>query len=160
MQVVQAIIVAAVYRWVSSVRRDWRIVSGKRGLESFRQFFHSCTVWSSRVFLRHSLRVCRNAGDAVHFRGRHDPVFFHLGNAALLPLLGQSAVATFRVNPAVYTAATVILAQLQAVYWAVCARIMPDTALPFLRTVAACCAVVLFLGAQKWLPAFRRELVQ
>lgn len=27
-------------------------------------------------------------------------------------------------------------------------------------TVAACCAVVLFLGARKWLPAFRRELVQ
>lgn len=37
--------------------------------------------------------------------------FFHLGNAALLPLLGQSAVAQFNVNPAVYTAGTVILAQ-------------------------------------------------
>ena len=37
--------------------------------------------------------------------------FFHLGNAALLPLLGQSAVARFEVNAAVYTAGTVILAQ-------------------------------------------------
>ena len=27
-------------------------------------------------------------------------------------------------------------------------------------TVAACCAVVLFLGARKWLSAFRRELVR
>lgn len=37
--------------------------------------------------------------------------FFHLGNAAMLPLLGQSAVARFKVNPAAYTAGTVILAQ-------------------------------------------------
>lgn len=36
---------------------------------------------------------------------------FHLGNAALLPLLGQSAVARFGANPASYTAATVVLAQ-------------------------------------------------
>lgn len=39
-------------------------------------------------------------------------LFFHLGNAAMLPLLGQSAVARFDVNPAVYTACTVVLAQL------------------------------------------------
>ncbi len=38
-------------------------------------------------------------------------LFFHLGNAALLPLLGQSAVARFDVNPAVYTASTVLIAQ-------------------------------------------------
>ena len=37
--------------------------------------------------------------------------FFHLGNAALLPLLGQSAVARFEVNGAAYTAGTVLLAQ-------------------------------------------------
>jgi predicted MFS family arabinose efflux permease len=37
--------------------------------------------------------------------------FFHLGNAAMLPLLGQSAVARFQVNPAVYTAATIFVAQ-------------------------------------------------
>lgn len=37
--------------------------------------------------------------------------FFHLGNAALLPLLGQSAVAQFNVNGAAYTAGTVVLAQ-------------------------------------------------
>lgn len=37
--------------------------------------------------------------------------FFHLGNAALLPLLGQSAVAQFQVNPAFYTAGTIIIAQ-------------------------------------------------
>ena len=37
--------------------------------------------------------------------------FFHLGNAAMLPLLGQSAVARFRVDPAVYTAGTVFIAQ-------------------------------------------------
>ena len=38
-------------------------------------------------------------------------LFFHLGNAAMLPLLGQSAVAHFDVNPAVYTACTVLVAQ-------------------------------------------------
>lgn len=38
-------------------------------------------------------------------------LFFHLGNAAMLPLLGQSAVARFDVNPAVYTACTIIVAQ-------------------------------------------------
>ena len=37
--------------------------------------------------------------------------FFHLGNAAMLPLLGQSAVARFKVDPAVYTASTVFIAQ-------------------------------------------------
>lgn len=37
--------------------------------------------------------------------------FFHLGNAAMLPLLGQSAVARFDADPAAYTAGTVILAQ-------------------------------------------------
>ena len=37
--------------------------------------------------------------------------FFHLGNAALLPLLGQSAVARFSVNGAAYTAGTVVPAQ-------------------------------------------------
>lgn len=37
--------------------------------------------------------------------------FFHLGNAALLPLLGQSAVAQFKADPAFYTAATIVLAQ-------------------------------------------------
>lgn len=36
---------------------------------------------------------------------------FHLGNAAMLPLLGQSAVARFDVNPAAYTGATVVIAQ-------------------------------------------------
>lgn len=36
---------------------------------------------------------------------------FHFGNAAMLPLLGQSAVARFGSNPALYTAATVIVAQ-------------------------------------------------
>lgn len=37
--------------------------------------------------------------------------FFHLGNAALLPLLGQAAVAHFGVEPASYTAFTIIVAQ-------------------------------------------------
>ena len=37
--------------------------------------------------------------------------FFHLGNAAMLPLLGQSAVAQFDADPAAYTAGTVLLAQ-------------------------------------------------
>jgi MFS family permease len=37
--------------------------------------------------------------------------FFHLGNAAMLPLLGQSAVARFQVSPEVYTATTVFVAQ-------------------------------------------------
>ena len=36
---------------------------------------------------------------------------FHFGNAAMLPLLGQSAVTRFGSDPALYTAATVIVAQ-------------------------------------------------
>ncbi len=36
---------------------------------------------------------------------------FHFGNAAMLPLLGQSAVTRFGSNPALYTAGTVIVAQ-------------------------------------------------
>lgn len=38
--------------------------------------------------------------------------FFHFGNASLLPLLGQSAVAKFDFDPAVYTASSVVLAQM------------------------------------------------
>lgn len=38
-------------------------------------------------------------------------LFFHLGNAHMLPLLGQSAVSRFAVNGAAYTAATVVIAQ-------------------------------------------------
>lgn len=38
--------------------------------------------------------------------------FFHLGNAAMLPLMGQSAVARYDVDPAVYTALTIFVAQL------------------------------------------------
>ena len=56
-------------------------------------------------------------------RGAHGPaalpvlcvglvmLFFHLGNAHMLPLLGQSAVARFAINGAAYTAATVVIAQ-------------------------------------------------
>lgn len=53
-------------------------------------------------------------------------LFFHLGNAAMLPLLGQSAVARFDVNPAVYTACTVIVAQATMIAVAVwTARLAP-----------------------------------
>lgn len=45
--------------------------------------------------------------------------FFHLGNAALLPLLGQSAVARFEVNAASYTAGTVVLAQVTMILTAI-----------------------------------------
>lgn len=38
-------------------------------------------------------------------------LFFHLGNAHMLPLLGQSAVARFDSNGPAYTAATVVIAQ-------------------------------------------------
>lgn len=52
--------------------------------------------------------------------------FFHLGNAAILPLLGQAAVADFRVNPAAYTAGTIILAQLTMVGMALLAAKVAD----------------------------------
>ena len=51
---------------------------------------------------------------------------FHLGNAALLPLLGQSAVVAFGVNPAVYTAATVVIAQVTMVPMALWAAKMAE----------------------------------
>ena len=53
-------------------------------------------------------------------------LFFHLGNAAMLPLYGQAAVATHAANPAVFTAATVIIAQLVMVLAALAAmRLLP-----------------------------------
>lgn len=39
-------------------------------------------------------------------------MLFHLGNAAMLPLLGQSAVAHGQADPSAYTALTIIVAQL------------------------------------------------
>ncbi|MFY3129595.1 MFS transporter [Achromobacter ruhlandii] len=39
-------------------------------------------------------------------------MLFHLGNAAMLPLLGQSAVARGQADPSAYTALTIIVAQL------------------------------------------------
>ncbi|MBP0614682.1 MFS transporter [Jiella sp. KSK16Y-1] len=39
-------------------------------------------------------------------------MMFHLGNAALLPLLGQNVAAKGSVDPAAYTAATIVIAQL------------------------------------------------
>ena len=39
-------------------------------------------------------------------------MLFHLGNAAMLPLLGQSAVAHGQADPTTYTALTIIVAQL------------------------------------------------
>lgn len=41
--------------------------------------------------------------------------FFHLGNAAMLPLLGQAAVARFGVDPSGATGATIFLAQITMV---------------------------------------------
>lgn len=41
--------------------------------------------------------------------------FFHLGNAAMLPLLGQAAVARFGIDPSGATGATIFLAQLTMV---------------------------------------------
>lgn len=39
-------------------------------------------------------------------------LLFHLGNAAMLPLLGQSVVAHGRADPSAFTAATIVVAQL------------------------------------------------
>lgn len=39
-------------------------------------------------------------------------MLFHLGNAAMLPLLGQSVVAHGRADPSAFTAATIVVAQL------------------------------------------------
>lgn len=43
---------------------------------------------------------------------------FHLGNAAMLPLLGQSAVAHFGINETSYTAITIVLAQVVMIFTA------------------------------------------
>ena len=60
---------------------------------------------------RHSRDIRLLFGDRALMAVALTLFFFHLGNAALLPLLGQSAVARFEVNGAAYTAGTVILAQ-------------------------------------------------
>ena len=72
-----------------------------RGLSTDSPFPHVCeTATLHQLFTNKSLLT---VGITLFF--------FHLGNAALLPLLGQSAVARFAVNAAAYTAGTVILAQ-------------------------------------------------
>lgn len=43
---------------------------------------------------------------------------FHFGNAAMLPLLGQSAVARFDINETSYTALTVVMAQVVMIFTA------------------------------------------
>lgn len=66
--------------------------------------------------------------------------FFHLGNAAMLPLLGQSAVARFKVDPAVYTAATVFIAQttmIAASLWSARAALSRGYGVLFLIALAA-----------------------
>lgn len=52
---------------------------------------------------------------------------FHLGNAAMLPLLGQAAVATDGSNPSASTAATIIIAQATMVPMALFAARLAET---------------------------------
>jgi predicted MFS family arabinose efflux permease len=52
---------------------------------------------------------------------------FHLGNAAMLPLLGQALVARAAGNPSAYTAATIVVAQLTMVPMALLASRLAET---------------------------------
>src|SRR5262249_39655779 len=52
---------------------------------------------------------------------------FHLGNAAMLPLLGQSLVAQGAGDPSAYTGATIVVAQLTMVPMAILAARLAQT---------------------------------
>jgi len=54
-------------------------------------------------------------------------LLFHLGNAAMLPLLGQSEAASGAGNPSAYTGATVVIAQLTMVPMALFAARLAET---------------------------------
>lgn len=54
-------------------------------------------------------------------------MLFHLGNAAMLPLLGQAAATAEVFNPAAYTAITIIVAQLTMIPMALLAAKWADT---------------------------------
>lgn len=71
-------------------------------------------------------------------------LFFHLGNAHMLPLLGQSAVARFAINGAAYTAATVVIAQ--------------GTMILLALAAAPCVALGILLAAVRRLPRLHHAL--
>lgn len=52
-------------------------------------------------------------------------LLFHLGNAAMLPLFAQSIVTQGLADPSMFTASTVIMAQLVMIPTALCAEGMP-----------------------------------
>jgi hypothetical protein len=54
-------------------------------------------------------------------------LLFHLGNAAMLPLLGQSLVAGGAGDPSAFTGATVVVAQLTMVPMAILAARLAET---------------------------------
>jgi predicted MFS family arabinose efflux permease len=54
-------------------------------------------------------------------------LLFHLGNAAMLPLLGQSLVASGAGDPSAYTSATIVVAQLTMVPMAILAARLAET---------------------------------
>ncbi|TCT08287.1 MFS transporter [Aquabacter spiritensis] len=68
-------------------------------------------------------------------------LLFHLGNAAMLPLLGQAIAAKGEVDPAAYTAATVVIAQLTMIPMALIAARIARTHGYFLVFLAALVAL-------------------
>ena len=95
-------------------------------------------------------------------------MLFHLGNAAMLPLLGQSLVARGAGDPSAYTGATVVVAQLTMVPMAILAARLAETrgywivfvlalaALPIRGVVAAVVTGPIGLGARAD-PRWRRR---
>lgn len=89
-------------------------------------------------------------------------LFFHLGNAHMLPLLGQSAVARFAINGAAYTAATVVIAQgtmILVALWAARLARRRGYGPAFLALAAApCVALGILLAGVRRLPRLHHAL--
>ncbi|HZL31574.1 MAG TPA: MFS transporter, partial [Pseudolabrys sp.] len=84
--------------WIDPKRIDYRAARGLSGKESQGE-----SAWSSLATSKPLLVLAATL------------LLFHLGNAAMLPLLGQSVAAAGAGNPSAFTGATVVIAQITMV---------------------------------------------
>ena len=84
--------------WIDPKRIDYRAARGLSGKESQGE-----SAWSSLATSKPLLVLAATL------------LLFHLGNGAMLPLLGQSVAAAGAGNPSAFTGATVVIAQITMV---------------------------------------------
>jgi MFS family permease len=127
--------------WIDPKRIDYRAARGLSGKGEDGQ-----SAWSTLITCKPLLVLAATL------------LLFHLGNAAMLPLLGQSVAATGADNPSAFTGATVVIAQLTMVPMAIFAARLAEAkgywivfllallALPLRGALAASIGGLLALG--------------